>query len=340
MPDFFTRSTTGGSSFEPCTPVDGEPYLGTEAVGKTGELYIVGAGSFWFDSILVAKSTNAQIPGSVISWDLPVFVFLDGFLAGHAINPAGILGQANIDVDRSNGPGQNNVYVCASVGRYSNFDTDVMFAKSTDGALTWSSPVRINDDPPATNVHWFGTMSVAPNGRIDIVWLDTRDNPGSDESALYYSYSTDQGGTWSVNEKMSPSFDPHVGYPNQDKMGDYFDMISDNSGAHLAWANTLNGEQDVYYSYIIPAINTSVGEISGNITFSVFPNPSEGIFVITGAAKQSHIEIYTVPGQKVYSSTIFKTKNEIDISSQPAGIYFLKIVNQDGSTAVKKIIRK
>jgi hypothetical protein len=33
-------------------------------------------------------------------------------------------------------------------------------------------------------------------------------------------------------------------------MGDYFDMVSDNNGAYLAWAATFNNEQDVYYSYI------------------------------------------------------------------------------------------
>ena len=93
-------------------------------------------------------------------------------------------------------------------------------------------------------------MSVAPNGRIDVVFLDTRDNPGTNMSALYYSNSTNGGATWSTNERLSGFFDPHVGWPQQNKMGDYFDMVSDSTGAHLAWAATFNGEQDVYYSYI------------------------------------------------------------------------------------------
>ena len=191
-------------------------------------------------------------------------------------------------------------------------------------------------------------MSVAPNGRIDIVWLDTRDAPsGSDSSALYYSFSIDQGSTWSVNEKLSISFDPHIGYPNQSKMGDYFDMVSDNLGAHLAWANTFNGEEDVYYSHIVPQIVTKVNELSNSTTFSVFPNPTSGAFVIKNrniigisSPINSHIEIYTILGEKVLSATILKSINEIDISSQPSGIYFLKIINQDGSTGVMKIIKQ
>ncbi len=52
-----------------------------------------------------------------------------------------------IDVDKSNGPGRGNVYVLASVNRSTNMDpADVMFARSTDGGLTWDDPVKINDD--------------------------------------------------------------------------------------------------------------------------------------------------------------------------------------------------
>jgi hypothetical protein len=38
-----------------------------------------------------------------------------------------------------------------------------------------------------------------------------------------------------------------LGYPNQNKIGDYYDMISDNTGAHVAYAATFTGGQDVYY---------------------------------------------------------------------------------------------
>jgi len=318
QPGFFTRSTDGGSSFEDCTIADGYPYWGTMAVGNDGELYISGSGQY--NGIVVAKSTNAQVPGSTISWAFPIQVDMDGFItSGSPINPVGILGQANIDVDRSNGPGRGNVYVLASVQRSSNFDPgDVMFAKSTDGGLTWGYPIQINDDPGATNYQWLGVMSVAPTGRIDAAWLDTRDAPlGSDLSALYYSYSNDQGDTWSVNEKLSDSFDPHVGYPQQQKMGDYIDMISDSIGAHLAWANTLNGEEDVYYSHIIPPI-TGIENGQGKDNYcslSCYPNPFRTQTSIRyQIPDQSFVKlgIYNVYGQEI--TTLVNKK-------QAAGIY-------------------
>ena len=108
--------------------------------------------------------------------------------------------------------------------------------------------MRINDDPAGTNAwQWFGTLSVAPNGRLDVVWNDTRNSGQVNLSELYYAYSTDAAISWSVNAPVSPVFDSHVGWPNQNKLGDYYDMISDQAGASLAYAATFNGEQDVYF---------------------------------------------------------------------------------------------
>jgi hypothetical protein len=240
----FTRSYDGGQTFTSCSTVAGDPYWGVLAVGPDGELYVSGTG------MTIAKSTTMQDSSQPAAWDFNGTVSLDGSLEfSTGPNPAGLLGQNWVAVDHSDGPTRGNVYMLASVDRISNADPlDVMFARSEDGGVTWSDPVRVNDDPGTTAWQWFGTMSVAPNGRIDAIWLDTRNDTGGGYlSQLYYSYSTDAGVTWSSNEELSPQFDPHVGWPQQNKMGDYFDMISDELGANLAYAATFNGEQDVYF---------------------------------------------------------------------------------------------
>jgi hypothetical protein len=117
----------------------------------------------------------------------------------------------------------------------------------------------VNDDPPGTNAYqWFGTMSVAPNGRIDVVWNDTRNDADPSDPALselYYSFSLDGGRTWSANEPASPQFNHFLGYPRQQKLGDYYHMVSENGGAKLAYAATFNGEQDVYFVWVTPDCN-------------------------------------------------------------------------------------
>src|SRR5207248_3637229 len=102
--------------------------------------------------------------------------------------------------------------------------------------------------------HWFGTFSVAPNGRLDAVWYDTRNAANNTDSQLFYSYSTDAGVTWSPNVAVSNPFNPFEGYPNQSKIGDYITMVSDDTGSNVAYAATFNfnpnngqHEEDVYY---------------------------------------------------------------------------------------------
>ncbi|HSG67926.1 MAG TPA: T9SS type A sorting domain-containing protein, partial [Bacteroidales bacterium] len=346
-PNFFTRSSNLGVSFEPCVSVAGEPYWGTLAVGPNGELYIAGAGES--DNIMLTKSVNAEIPGSDISWVQYSAVDLGGYVSGWTpVNPQGLLGQVWVDVDVSGGPGHGNVYVVASVVRPMLDAADVMIARSTDGGLTFDAPVRINDDPDNTRYQWFGTMSVAPNGRIDVVWLDTRvDMSNGVMSALFYSYSTDQGETWSVNKQLTDPFDPHVGWPQQQKMGDYFHMISDEGGANLAWANTLNGEQDVYYAYIEPEAVGINEQYNEKISMSVsnYPNPFAGETTIRytlGSDCRVKLLVYDIIGNEVMELREADEKAGIhtcncDLSELPAGVYIGRLYAGDSVESVRLV---
>ena len=116
-----------------------------------------------------------------------------GFGGTSSPNPDGLLGQVWVDVDHSSGPTAGYIYMLASVDPPGLDPLDVHFVRSTDGGLTWSAPVRVNDDPVNSEWQWFGTMSVAPNGRIDVVFNDTRNSGEENLSELRYTSSTDGG---------------------------------------------------------------------------------------------------------------------------------------------------
>ena len=69
-------------------------------------------------------------------------------------------------------------------------------------------------------------------------------------SVLKYAYSLDDGVTWLGNIALTPAFNHSLGYPNQAKLGDYYDIVSDDTGASVAFAATFTGGQDVYYMRI------------------------------------------------------------------------------------------
>ena len=229
-------------------------------MASDGNLFIGGAAEF-SSPFWCVRSSDAQNPGVTPTFDQSTQVDLGGSLVfGGAINPEGLAGQSFLAVDRSGGPTNNNIYMLASVQPFSGGGTDVMFARSTDGGQSFSAPQRINDDPVNPNKwHWFGTLAVAPNGRIDSVWFDSRNAANNTDSQLFYSYSTDGGVTWSPNVGASDAFTPFEGYPVQNKIGDYITIVSDNTGGNVAYSATYNfnpgsgeHEQDIYFVRVSP----------------------------------------------------------------------------------------
>jgi hypothetical protein len=197
------------------------------------------------------------------------------------------VGQVFVAVDRSGTTTNDNVYMLASV-QPTGFMTgsDVMFARSTDGGQTFGTSHRINDDRVNhAKWHWFGTLSVAPNGRIDVVWFDTRNATNNTSSQLFYSSSIDGGNSWSPNVAVSNAFNPFLGYPNQSKIGDYITLVSENSSANVAYAATFNGEEDIYYVRISPSAVQAEPSLSNISTRSLVQTGEHvmiGGFIVQG----------------------------------------------------------
>ena len=245
----FSRSVNGGLTWLNPINIPNSPAWGTLDVDSIGNLFIGGV-NFDTNQIWCVRSTNARNGAVTPTFDQSTVVNLGGHITfGEPINPEGLVGQVFLAVDRSGTRTNNNVYMLASVRPVgATTGSDVMFARSTNGGQSFSAPRRINDDPVNhAKWHWFGAVSVAPDGRIDVVWLDTRNAANNTNSQLFYSSSLDGGVTWSPNIAISNSFNPFIGYPNQDKLGDYITVVSDNGGANVAYAATFNGEEDVYY---------------------------------------------------------------------------------------------
>ena len=250
----FSRSVNGGATWSNPINIPNQPAWGTLDVDSAGNLFIGGV-NLNTNQIWCVRSVNAKNAAVTPTFGHSTLVNLGGdIVSGEPINPEGLVGQIYLACDRSGTSTNNNVYMLASV-QAAGFTTgsDVMFVRSTDSGITFSAPRRVNDDAVNHNKwHWFGTLSVAPNGRLDAVWLDTRNAGNNIVSQLFYSYSTNAGVTWSPNVAVSTSFNPFLGYPNQDKMGDYIHMVSDNAGADVAYAATFNSEEDVYYVRVAP----------------------------------------------------------------------------------------
>jgi hypothetical protein len=279
----FSRSTDGGSTWMNPIFLPNSPVWGTPDVDGNGNLFIGGM-SFGTGQIWSLRSSNAKNGAVTPAFDRVVNVNLGGdIVASEPINPEGLVGQIFVAADRSGSITNNNVYMLASVRPTgASTGSDVMFVRSTNAGLTYSAPRRINDDVVNhTKWHWFGTLSVAPHGRIDVVWLDTRNAANNTDSQLFYSYSLDTGNTWSPNVAVSEPFDPYLGFPRQNKIGDYLTIVSDIAGGNVAYSATFNGEEDIYYVRVAPSV-LHLLNISTRMRVQTGDNSLIAGFIITG----------------------------------------------------------
>lgn len=137
-------------------------------------------------------------------------------------------------------------------------ERDILLRVSTDSGETWSEPVVVNDDIPGVpNFH--PGISIAPNGRIDIAWLDFRNSPDPEDRGglqdVFYSYSTDQGATFSPDLRITDRrIDREFGvWSNNIDIHAPVGITSTDDSVYFTWQDTRNARplgqaEDAYFA--------------------------------------------------------------------------------------------
>ena len=83
-----------------------------------------------------------------------------------------------------------------------------VFTSFSDNLPTWSTPVRVNDEPAGRD-DWLPEVAVSSAGNVYASWYDWRDGPGSvcgGASMMYLSRSEDGAATWPDGSPVSDNF--------------------------------------------------------------------------------------------------------------------------------------
>lgn len=90
----------------------------------------------------------------------------------------------------------------------------------------------------------------------------------------------------------------------------------------------------VIYGIQPPPSALAVNKVSDNTPdISVYPNPSHGVFNFTLSNNNNtyQLKVYNVLGEEVANSTISSAHNEINLGTQPKGVYIYKVMTETGS---------
>ena len=277
-PTWFARTTDGGASWEPARsifdPGQNDQTIGNQiAVLPDGDLTNVMTvfrndnklkRKFGFISLLRSTDKGATWSGEIPIDRLGTIAVTDPE-TGQDVRTGDII--PDIATDRR--PGTNNVYVVWQDARFTDFERDqIAFAKSTDGGLTWSDPVRIN--AVTTTQAFTASIEVDAQGNLGVTYYDFRNNNPTTpelETDLWFLRSTDGGASWSEERVTATSFDMRRAPDARGLfVGDYEGLASSGGMFHPFWSESRATGTDTFGTIAHAPFPAP----------SIFPDPAEG----------------------------------------------------------------
>lgn len=136
------------------------------------------------------------------------------------------------------------VYVAFADGRLG--DSDVWVWRSADGGVTFTGARRVSDTPERDGrTQDRAAISVNSSGRLDVLYLDRRNDPADVLGELAMQWSADGGLTFSPSRMVSGGrFDTRIGSGNERDLADLGSrsgLVSDRRGAVAVWTDTRAG---------------------------------------------------------------------------------------------------
>lgn len=262
----FARRRTGDADFSQPKAIShvGDMRGPALATGPNGEFYAAWVG-MPARSLLFNASTDGGdtfLPG-LASIDTIVHNYVGNLEGPNASFFIAGVDRANsfptIDVDRSTGPNRGIVYV-AWAETTNRRDTDVFIRRITPRAGTIPDvgfPVRVNSDSGGAD-QFFPWLSVdSSSGAVEVAFYDRRDDPGTVLMNMYLARSTDGGASFVENRRISSvSSDPRIqsnvlgSNASSIGIGDHVGMAATHGKAHLLWADTRRGKQEILYGQV------------------------------------------------------------------------------------------
>ncbi len=316
----FARSIDLGATFQNTATFSTQSLPGMMvAVGANenvqgGSVYVVtNGGSTTASTYTFYRSTNGGQSFAQMSsqnWSGYVGSFVGG---RHSVENMRTRPYPFIAADNSFGPNRGRLYcVYATNDPPGNGNKPDIFCRhSDDGGTTWSTAVRVNDDPNSSQNHQWqpAIWCDKENGKLYIHWMDTRDVPSSDSCYIYASYSDDGGETFKANQrisngKMKINCTSCGGSGTPRYQGDYNGMVSNSKVAMATWADFRYGSFASFTSYFP---DFALRLEPANLSFSV----SDTFWV-------------SVPSTKLYTDAVLV---QTTIQSPPSGAFSFSYPN-------------
>ncbi len=342
----FSRSEDGSMTWSPpvrisqkagdCVDSDNTVEGAVPAVGPEGQVYVAWSGP---EGIVFDKSYDHGE-----SW-LEQDIFVTEQPTGWDMSIPGISRANGMPVtvcDTSGGQYNGTIYIAFADQRNGENDTDIWLTKSTDEGNSWTTPIRVNDDPPGKH-QFFVWMDVdQTNGNLYLVFYDRR-NYTDRQTDVFIALSEDGGNSF-LNFKISETpFTP----TSSVFFGDYTNISVHGGIVRPVWTR-LDGITTSLWTAIVDInsleIQPALTPLSNS---STYPNPFSDQLIMAFELKHAtrlNIELFNINGKKLITLAQNKSygpgqhiENFSYVApSIPPGIYYISLSGNDFHT-IKKL---
>ncbi|HMS64914.1 MAG TPA: T9SS type A sorting domain-containing protein [Ignavibacteria bacterium] len=268
-----------------------------------------------------------------------------------------INGYPHLDMDKTGGARNGYIYIVTGELNLSpaGTDPDVVFHRSTDNGNTWSTGVRVNQDPINNGkVQYFPTIAVDDNGGINVIYYDNRNTLVADSMDVYLSRSTDGGNTWNDHRINQHRFRPKTvsGSGGAGNQGDNMGMVFANNKLWALWMDDHTGVYQIWSAAI--DVNTiGIRQINSEIPAGFelkqnYPNPFNPATVIGYQLTVNsfiNLKVFDATGKEIITLVNEKQNAgiyEVDFNGEnlPSGVYFYKLESGVNSITKKMFLLK
>jgi hypothetical protein len=220
-------------------------------------------------------------------------------------------------------------------------DADIFICTTNDGGLSWSNPVRVNNDAVGNgkdqDMVW---ATYNANGKLAVTWRDRRNGSGTgfyQSCETYFALSVDNGvhfqNNFSLSSAIAP-FDSILAMDGNDFMSS--NLLGDSVCA--AWGDVRSGKLNIYFAKAYDSLATGLTLINSEDLpgINVFPNPATSSIhvILSSADSDATLSIIDQTGKNVFQK-YNPLKNElIDSHNLANGEYI--IVFQSGEYSIRK----
>lgn len=216
-------------------------------------------------------------------------------------------------------------------------DMDIVASVSNNSGVSWSSPVRLNDDAQNNGIGQdMSWASFSSSGKYAVAWRDRR-NGGVGSTApfeIYTTVSLNGGNTFAPNYNLSSTPSPFI---NIQKGNDFLGIALTDTMLIADWCDQRTGNTEIFSKRSSISNITGIKEATGAIPFYCFPNPvlnELNLRFTLESSKQVRITLCDLQGREltqIASDRYSQGDHEINISTAllTAGTYLLKLESEN-----------